>query len=69
MKQHKGTFETCHYCQNYVRLGESFGRASEYAATTRRLHRQAINRQERAEAMKDMGLVRGRDSLGRTIWE
>jgi len=69
MIKHKGKFDDCHYCQSYVRLGESFGDSKRYAATIRRLHRIAIARRKRESAMRDMGQVKGRDSLGRVIWE
>ena len=69
VKKHNGTFESCHHCQSYVRLGGSFGDAKGYAATTRKLHRIAMARRERDSVMRDMGLERGKDSMGRVIWE
>jgi len=69
MIKHKGKFDDCHYCQSYVRLGESFGDSKGYAATTRKLHRIAIARREKDSVMRDMGLEKGRDSLGRVIWD
>jgi len=69
--QHKGTFEDCTYCQRYIRLGYSFSNKSgkRYTATTRRLHRVAINRRERDSVLKDMGLTKVKGNLGGTYWE
>jgi len=70
MVKHKGRFETCCYCQRHVRSGESFfDDSKDYTETIRKLHRIAIARRERESVMRDMGLEKGRDSLGRVIWE
>jgi len=69
VKKHNGTFESCHHCQSYVRLGGSFGDAKGYAATTRKLHRIAIARREKDSIMRDMGLTKVRGALGGTYWE
>jgi len=67
--KHRGAFEDCAYCQRYVRLGESFGDGKGYAATTRKLHRIAINRRERDSVLRDTGMTKVRGNLGGTYWE
>ena len=68
-QQHLDSFEACAYCQAYVRLGESFGKAADYAATTRRLHKQAVARKLRASVAADHGLVKVRGALSGVYWE
>lgn len=69
MKQHRGQFETCHHCQSYIRLGESFGQGKAYAGTTRRLHNQAMRRQAKDDAYRSCGMVKVRGNNGGTYWE
>ena len=67
--KHNGVFEQCNKCQSYVRLGESFGNAQGYAATTKKLHRQSMYRAEREQALRSLGLIKVRGALGGTYWE
>lgn len=70
MEKHKyGSFEDCAKCQSYVRLGESFGNAQGYKATTRKLHKASNARKEREQALKGMGLTKVRGALGGIYWE
>jgi len=71
MKQHRGDFEGCAYCLRYIRLGASISADAEkgYTSTTRKLHRIAIARQGRDQAMRDVGLTKVRGNLGGTYWE
>lgn len=67
--QHEGNFESCTYCQKYVRLGESNGNTIGYAIPTRRLHSASIRRQSRDDAMRSLGLIKVRGALGGAYWE
>lgn len=67
--KHTASFTDCKLCQDYIELGEQFGKAEEYKATTLRLHKQAIRRGERDSAMRDAGLVKVRGALGGIFWE
>lgn len=70
MKKHLGDFDSCEHCQKYIRLGEGVGDGKGYAATTRRLHKAAINRRAKDDLMVSCGLVKVRGAVsGKTYWE
>ena len=63
-KKHNGAFETCQLCVSQVARN-----GSGYTVEIRRLHSVAIQRQARNSAMRDMGMVKVRGTLGGTYWE
>jgi hypothetical protein len=68
MKRHSEPIERCANCTAAIRSNERLGIVG-LNSWDRKLHRQAIARRERDQAMRDCGLVKVRGGLRGTYWE